>query len=52
MKVGDVVGFDSVVEPNEKVIKRVLGLEGDYVMIHTPGSGSSSMIQVSSYHVR
>ena len=29
--VGDIVTFDSVAEPGE-VIKRVLGLEGDYVL--------------------
>ena len=27
--VGDVVSFDSVVQPGERVIKRVVGLEGD-----------------------
>jgi len=48
--VGDIVSFDSVIEPDERVIKRVLGLEGDYVMIHTPGSGSSSMIQIPQGH--
>jgi inner membrane protease subunit 1 len=46
IKVGDVVSFDSVVEPGEVVIKRVLGLEGDYVLRDTPGS-TNSMIQVS-----
>ncbi len=45
VKVGDVVQFDSVVEPGEGVIKRVLGLQGDYVMRDTPGS-TDSMIQV------
>lgn len=44
--VGDLVTFDSVVEPGEKVIKRVLGLEGDYVLRDTPGMGEM-MIQVS-----
>ena len=43
--VGDIVTFDSVVEPGEKVIKRVLGLEGDYVLRDTPGKGDT-MIQV------
>lgn len=46
IKVGDVVTFHSVVEPGEKIIKRVIGLEGDYVMLNTPGSGSDTMIQV------
>lgn len=46
--VGDVVSFDSVVEPGEAVIKRVVGLEGDYVLRDTPGSGNDAMLQVSS----
>ena len=37
--VGDVVSFDSVVQPGERVIKRVLGLEGDFVGRDTPGLG-------------
>lgn len=44
--VGDLVTFRSVREPGEKVIKRVIGLEGDYVLMHTPGSGSDTMTQV------
>jgi len=47
IQVGDLVTFDSVVKPGEKVIKRVLGLEGDYVLRDTPESGSDAMIQVS-----
>jgi inner membrane protease subunit 1 len=43
--VGDIITFDSVVEPGERVIKRVLGLEGDYVLRDTPGE-SDAMIQV------
>lgn len=46
MKVGDVIAFNSVVDPDERVIKRVLGMEGDLVLRDTPGSGSESMIQV------
>lgn len=46
IKVGDIVEFDSVVEPGEHVIKRVIGLEGDYVLRDTPGV-NSKMIQVS-----
>ena len=42
---GDIVTFDSVVEPGERVIKRVLGLEGDYVLRDTPGE-SNMMVQV------
>lgn len=48
VKVGDVVAFQSVVHPGEKVIKRVVGMEGDYVMRDTPGSRSDCMIQVCS----
>lgn len=47
MKVGDVVQFDSVVEPGAHVVKRVVGLEGDFVMRDSPGSGNESMLQVS-----
>jgi inner membrane protease subunit 1 len=46
IQVGDVVTFESVVGPGEKVLKRVLGIEGDYVLRDTPGSGSDVMIQV------
>lgn len=45
--VGDVVTFSSVTEPGERVIKRVVGMEGDFVLMDTPGSGSDAMIQVS-----
>lgn len=45
IKVGDIVSFDSVVEPGESVIKRVLGLPGDYVLRDTPGT-TDTMIQV------
>jgi mitochondrial inner membrane protease subunit 1 len=48
VRVGDIVTFDSIAKPGEKVIKRVLGLQGDYVLIDTPGSGSDRMIQVST----
>ncbi|CAG8950191.1 hypothetical protein HYFRA_00008428, partial [Hymenoscyphus fraxineus] len=50
IEVGDVITFDSVVEPGQKVIKRVLGMEGDYVMRDTPGSGSLEMLQVPKGH--
>ncbi|KFZ15822.1 hypothetical protein V501_02531 [Pseudogymnoascus sp. VKM F-4519 (FW-2642)] len=48
--VGDMVTFRSVREPGEKVIKRVIGLEGDYVLMNTPGSASDMMIQVPKGH--
>lgn len=47
IKVGDCVTFDSMVHPEDKAIKRVLGLEGDYVLRDTPGTGSQQMVQVS-----
>jgi len=50
VKVGDIVTFDSVIDPEEKVIKRVIGLEGDYVMRDTPGSRSNQMIQIPQGH--
>ena len=46
IKVGDVVQFDSVYEPGEKVIKRVVGMPGDYVLMNTPGSRNEDMVQV------
>lgn len=46
IEVGDVVAFASVVEPGEEVVKRVLALEGDYVLRNTPDTGSDEMLQV------
>jgi inner membrane protease subunit 1 len=46
IQVGDIIQFDSVAKPGESVIKRVIGLEGDYVLRDTPGTKSDSMIQV------
>lgn len=47
IQVGDLVTFESVIHPGENVLKRVLGMEGDYVLRDTPESGSDTMIQVS-----
>ncbi|CAL3966657.1 hypothetical protein PZA11_003240 [Diplocarpon coronariae] len=47
--VGDVVCFDSVVETGGRVIKRVVGLGGDYVMLDTPET-TDRMIQVPEGH--
>lgn len=48
--VGDVVSFDSVVQPGERVIKRVVGMEGDFVGRDTPGMvtgvGGGEMLMV------
>jgi len=52
VKVGDIVAFNSVVDPDERVIKRVLGMEGDCVLRDTPGGGSDNMIQVSVSFLR
>ncbi|KAE8450964.1 hypothetical protein EG329_005404 [Mollisiaceae sp. DMI_Dod_QoI] len=49
IKVGDLVQFDSVVEPGDKVIKTVLGLEGDYVLRDSPGA-NDQMIQIPQGH--
>jgi inner membrane protease subunit 1 len=50
IRVGDVVSFRKPIDPSETVIKRVVGLEGDYVMLHTPGGPNGDMIQVPQGH--
>ena len=45
IKVGDIVSFASVVDPRDSVIKRVIGMQGDYVLRDTPGM-NDTMIQV------
>ncbi|QSZ37417.1 hypothetical protein DSL72_009515 [Monilinia vaccinii-corymbosi] len=50
VQVGDIVTFDSVVEPGQRAFKRVLGLEGDCVMIGTPGHGDDQMIRIPEGH--
>ena len=52
IKVGDVVQFDPVHEPGAGVIKRVLGLEGDYVLRNSPGSRFDDMIQVWNIKIK
>ena len=47
VQVGDVLSFGSMVEPGVKVTKRVVGLQGDYVMRYSPDSGNEGMVQVS-----
>lgn len=44
--VGDVVAYDIPVEKKDTGMKRVIGMPGDYVLINSPESGSSEMIQV------
>lgn len=50
IQVGDVVGFKHPIEPGYGVIKRVVGMPGDFVMRDSPGGGKGEltrMIQVS-----
>jgi mitochondrial inner membrane protease subunit 1 len=46
IQVGDIIGFNSVYEPGESVIKRVLGMPGDYVLRDSPDASTKAMIQV------
>ncbi|KAI9683940.1 MAG: hypothetical protein M1829_004275 [Trizodia sp. TS-e1964] len=48
--VGDVVNFRHPLEPDVGVIKRVVGMAGDFVERTTPGKGDGSMIQVPEGH--
>lgn len=45
IEVGDLVSYDHPVEEEVQGVKRVLGLEGDFVLRDTPGT-SGKMIQV------
>jgi inner membrane protease subunit 1 len=45
IEVGDLVSFKSPVVVGEDAIKRVVGMEGDFVLVNTPGN-SDAMIQV------
>lgn len=47
VKVGDLVKFKVPITKAD-AIKRVAGLPGDYVLVHTPETGREEMIQVSS----
>ena len=44
--IGDVVSFDHPVDQGVQSVKRVVGLEGDWVCRDTPGVGKGMMIQV------
>lgn len=46
VKVGDVISFDHPVDQDIQSIKRVVGLEGDWVARDTPGVGRGIVIQV------
>lgn len=50
IQVGDVVAYDIPVEKRDTGMKRVVGMPGDYVLINSPESGSSEMIQVPQGH--
>lgn len=45
VKVGDVISFKHPVNIGESAIKRVLAMEGDFVLMNTPGK-SEAMLQV------
>lgn len=45
VRVGDVVKF-KVPTTDDDAIKRLAGLPGDYVLVHSPESGRDEMIQV------
>lgn len=46
IKVGDLIKF-KVPVTDQEAVKRVAGLPGDYVLIHSPDSGREEMIQVT-----
>jgi len=50
VEVGDIVSFKSLSEPGVRMMKRVIGMPGDFVMRDTPGSGSNAMFQVPAGH--
>lgn len=45
VSIGDIVSFESVVDNGGAIMKRVMGMPGDYVLRDTPGKGDA-MIQV------
>lgn len=45
IKVGDLVSFQHPVRLGDYAVKRIMGLEGDFVLMNTPGK-SDAMIQV------
>lgn len=47
IQVGDLVSFQHPVRVGEFAVKRVMGLEGDFVLMNTPGK-SDAMLQVGS----
>ncbi|KAF2462097.1 peptidase S24/S26A/S26B/S26C [Lineolata rhizophorae] len=50
VKVGDVVDFLHPYVPNTGVVKRVVGMPGDFVLEGTPYKGDGTMVQVPEGH--
>jgi inner membrane protease subunit 1 len=50
VKVGDIISYTHPIIPEMKALKRVVGMEGDFVMRDTPGTGldesEEKMLQV------
>lgn len=46
VRVGDVVNFENPFRLGDGVIKRVVGMPGDFVLRDTPGRGKGDMLQV------
>ncbi|KAI9882524.1 MAG: translation elongation factor Tu [Watsoniomyces obsoletus] len=51
IRVGDVVSYWHPVEAHVSVVKRVIGMPGDFVLRDTPGSDSDMMIQIPEGHI-
>ncbi|KAK8162441.1 peptidase S24/S26A/S26B/S26C [Phyllosticta citrichinensis] len=51
IEVGDLVSFDHPMKLGEGVIKRVIGLPGDFVLRDTPEKGDGIMLQVPEGHM-
>ncbi|CZT24881.1 related to IMP1 Protease, mitochondrial [Ramularia collo-cygni] len=49
IEVGDLVSFQHPVREGDYAVKRVMGLEGDFVLMNTPGK-SDAMIQIPEGH--
>ena len=49
VKIGDLVRVMHPQRPNEGIIKRLIGMPGDFVLRNTPSSGSDAMVQVRFY---
>ncbi|KAK8220047.1 hypothetical protein M8818_000463 [Zalaria obscura] len=50
IKVGDVVSFKHPLDGEKRAAKRVVGMEGDFVLRDTPGKGKGIMMQVPKGH--